>query len=59
MIAEVKNIILNIKSIYQLMVKLIYVYALRMKETQNIHIKKLTLNLTRFISGIVSQKDEP
>ncbi|MGM0520285.1 MAG: phage integrase N-terminal SAM-like domain-containing protein [Campylobacterota bacterium] len=38
-IDEVKSIILNMSSIYQLMVKLMYGCGLRMKEVQNIRIK--------------------
>ncbi|WP_375723492.1 integron integrase [Arcobacter sp. KX21116] len=40
-IEEVKRIILNMKGIYQLMVKLMYGCGLRMKEVQNIRIKDI------------------
>ncbi|MGB5918111.1 integron integrase [Arcobacter sp.] len=40
-IEEVKSIILNMKGIYQLMVKLMYGCGLRMKEVQNIRIKDI------------------
>lgn len=57
-IEEVKNIILNMNGIYQLMVKLMYGCGLRMKEAQNIRIKDIDFGFDKiYIWDSKSLKD--
>jgi integron integrase len=57
-IEEVKSIILNMKGIYQLMVKLMYGCGLRMKEVQNIRIKDIDFGFDKiYIWDSKSLKD--
>ncbi len=57
-IDEVKKIILNMKGIYQLMVKLMYGCGLRMKEVQNIRIKDIDFGYDKiYIWNSKSLKD--
>lgn len=57
-IAEVKKIILNMKGVYQLMVKLMYGCGLRMSEVQNIRIKDIDFGFNKiYIWDSKSLKD--
>lgn len=57
-IDEVKSIILNMKGIYQLIVKLMYGCGLRMKEVQNIRIKDIDFGFDKlYIWDSKSLKD--